>query len=181
MAKQYPQITEQLQDFISQQKIFFVATAGAQGRVNLSPKGMDSLRVLGPNRVVWLNVTGSGNESAAHVAENGRMTVMFCSFEGAPMILRLYGQARAIHARDGDWESLIREFPEIPGARNVFDLSVELVQTSCGMGVPLYGYEADRDSLNQWAHKKGPEGIEAYWQQKNRVSIDGQPTYLFSE
>lgn len=180
MAKQYPQITDQHQAFIQQQKIFFVGTAGAQGRVNVSPKGMDSLRVMGPNRVVWLNVTGSGNESAAHVAENGRMTVMFCSFEGAPTILRLYGQARAVHARDDDWQTLLSEFPQMPARRQLFDLTVDLVQTSCGMGVPLYEYAGDRDSLNQWAQKKGPEGIEAYWQEKNRVSIDGKPTHLFS-
>ncbi|MEL6815473.1 MAG: pyridoxamine 5'-phosphate oxidase family protein [Cyanobacteria bacterium J06598_3] len=180
MAKQYPQITDQHQAFIQQQKMFFVGTAGAQGRVNVSPKGMDSLRVMGPNRVVWLSVTGSGNESAAHVAENGRMTVMFCSFEGAPTILRLYGQARAVHSRDRDWETLLGEFPPMPGVRQLFDITVDLVQTSCGMAVPLYEYAGDRDALNQWAHKKGPEGIEAYWQEKNKVSIDGKPTHLFS-
>lgn len=181
MAKQYPEITAQHQALIEQQKIFFVGTAGAQGRVNVSPKGMDSLRVLGPTRVAWLSVTGSGNESAAHVAENGRMTIMFCSFEGAPTILRLYGKAKCIYPRDGEWASLIGNFNELPGTRQLFDLSIDLVQTSCGMAVPLYHYEGDRDALNQWAHKKGEGGIEAYWKEKNLVSIDGLPTHLLSE
>lgn len=181
MAKQYEQITDKLQSFIERQKIFFVGTAGTQGRVNVSPKGMDSLRVLGPNRVVWLSVTGSGNESAAHIAENGRMTVMFCAFEGTPMILRLYGEARTIYPRDADWDALMAEFPQLPGTRQLFDLTVQLVQTSCGMAVPLYEFEGDRDALNQWAHQKGPEGIEAYWQAKNQVSIDGMPTHIFAE
>jgi hypothetical protein len=181
MAKQFGQINSTHQAFIDQQKIFFVGTAGATGRVNVSPKGMDSLRVLGPNRVAWLNVTGSGNESAAHVAENGRMTVMFCSFEGTPLILRLYGEARVVHPRDADWAELSGHFPALPGSRQIFDLSVDLVQTSCGMGVPLYDYGHNRDQLNQWAEKRGSEGIAAYWQEKNLVSIDGKETYLLSD
>ncbi len=179
MAKQYPQITDAHQAFIEQQRIFFVGTAGRSGRVNVSPKGMDSLRVLGPNRVVWLSVTGSGNESAAHVAENGRMTVMFCSFEGTPMILRLYGRAGVVYPRDPDWDGLTGEFPSLPGTRQLFDLQVDRVQTSCGMAVPLYDYEGDREALNQWACKKGPDGVEAYWKEKNQVSIDGAPTHIF--
>jgi hypothetical protein len=180
MAQQYPQITEIHRAFMAQQKIFFVGTAGKTGRVNLSPKGMDSLRVLGPNRVAWLSVTGSGNESAAHVAENSRMTVMFCAFEGSPMILRLYGEAQAVHPRDAAWEGLLSEFPTLPGTRQIFDLAVSQVQTSCGMGVPLYEYQGDRTALNQWAKGKGTNGLEAYWKEKNQVSIDGLPTHLFS-
>ncbi len=181
MAKQYEQITDAHRTFIEQQKIFFVGTAGCEGRVNVSPKGMDSLRVLGPNKVAWLSVTGSGNESAAHVAENGRMTVMFCSFEGAPLILRLYGEAKTIYPRDESWDELIGHFSLIPGTRQLFDLSVDLVQTSCGMAVPLYEYESDRTQLNNWAQQKGPDGIETYWREKNQVSIDGLPTHIFSE
>lgn len=188
MAKQYEQITPPLQTFIEQQKIFFVGTASKEGRVNVSPKGMDSLRVLSPNRIVWLSVTGSGNETAAHLADNvaengsksGRMTVMFCAFEGAPMILRLYGMARAVYPRDQSWNQLITHFVQLPGTRQLFDLSVDLVQTSCGMAVPLYDYREDRDNLNNWAQKKGPAGIEAYQREKNQVSIDGLPTYTFS-
>lgn len=181
MAKQYESINEAHCRFIEQQKIFFVGSAGAAGRVNVSPKGMDSLRVLGPNQVAWLSVTGSGNESAAHAAENGRMTVMFCSFEGAPMILRLYGTARVIYPRDPHWDALSGEFPPLPGVRQLFDLQVNLVQTSCGMAVPLYEYQGDRDALNQWAKQKGPDGIEAYWAEKNQVSIDGMPTHIFAQ
>ncbi|MEM6450426.1 MAG: pyridoxamine 5'-phosphate oxidase family protein [Cyanobacteria bacterium P01_D01_bin.105] len=180
MAKQYSQITEKLSTFITQQKIFFVGTAGADGKVNVSPKGMDSLRVLGPNRVSWLSVTGSGNESAAHVLENGRMTLMFCAFEGAPMILRLYGTATVVYPRDEQWADLSAQFPTFPGTRQIFDLSIDLVQTSCGMAVPLYDYAQERDSLNQWADKKGPDGIEAYWTEKNQVSLDGKPTHIFA-
>jgi len=189
MAKQYEQITAQLQGFIECQKMFFVGTAAREGKVNVSPKGMDSLRVLEPNRVVWLNVTGSGNETAAHLAANGtdngngtkggRMTLMFCAFEGPPTILRLYGTARAVYPRDDEWAALIKHFTLLPGTRQLFDMSVELVQTSCGMAVPLYDYQANRDSLNEWAQEKGPEGIEAYQRQKNQVSIDGLPTYSF--
>ena len=181
MAKQYGQIDKAHRAFIEQQKIFFVGTAGQAGRVNVSPKGMDSLRVLSPNRVVWLSVTGSGNESAAHVIENGRMTVMFCAFEGAPMILRLYGEAKVIYPRDADWDDLIGQFPALPGTRQLFDLRVDMVQTSCGMAVPLYDYQGERSALNQWAEQKGTNGIETYWDQKNRVSIDNMPTHIFAE
>ncbi len=181
MAKQYEQITEAHRSFIEQQKIFFVGTAGQSGRVNVSPKGMDSLRVLSPNRVMWLSVTGSGNESAAHVAENGRMTVMFCSFEGVPMILRLYGEASVVYPRDPKWDQMIGHFPALPGTRQLFDLQVSMVQTSCGMAVPLYDYQGDRKTLNQWAEQRGADGIEAYWAKKNRVSIDKMPTHIFAE
>lgn len=179
MAKQFDQIQNVHQTFIEQQKVFFVGTAGVEGKVNVSPKGMDSFRILGPNRVIWLSVTGSGNESAAHIAENGRMTIMFCSFEGAPLILRLYGKAGTIYPRHEKWNELITHFPTIPGTRQIFDLSVDLVQTSCGMGVPEYDYKGDRTALNEWAEKKGPDGIADYWDEKNRASIDGMPTHIF--
>ncbi len=138
MATQYEQISERLRRFIEEQQMFFVGTAAPDGRVNVSPKGLDSLRVLGPNRVAWLNGTGSGNETAAHLLRNPRITVMFCAFEGKPLILRLYGTARAVHEGDADWDDLAGQFPPMRGARNVFDVAVDLVQTSCGFGVPLY-------------------------------------------
>ncbi|WP_337954680.1 pyridoxamine 5'-phosphate oxidase family protein [Sedimenticola selenatireducens] len=140
MGRQYREIPQKMIDFIRDQKLFFVATAAADGRVNLSPKGMDSLRVLDERRLVWLNVTGSGNETAAHVREFPRMTLMFCAFEGSPMILRLYGTPRVIHPYDTEWETLYPLFKPLSGARQIFDLAVELVQTSCGMGVPFYDY-----------------------------------------
>jgi len=142
---------------------------------------MDSLRVLSPNRVIWLNVTGSGNETAAHVADNPRMTLMFCAFEGRPLILRLYGEARAIHPRDPDWQALLKHFPALPGARQIFDLTVDLVQSSCGMAVPLFDYAEDREALNDWGRRKGPEGIEEYWREKNVTSLDGKPTGMGGE
>lgn len=126
MAKQYAHITPKFAEFIARQKLFFVATAAADGRVNVSPKGLDSLRLLDERRVLWLNVTGSGNETAAHVLENSRMTLMFCAFEGNPLILRLYGRARVIHPRDPEWQTLLDHLPPLPGARQIFDLTVDL-------------------------------------------------------
>lgn len=159
--------------------MFFVATAPQNGHVNLSPKGLDSLRVLDSRTVAWLNVTGSGNETAAHVLENGRMTLMFCAFVGNPMILRIYGKARVVHQRDVEWTGLLRNFEELPGARQIFVLAVELVQTSCGMAVPLYDYDGQRTVLTDWALQKGPQGIAEYWEKKNLVSLDGKPTGIF--
>ena len=181
MGKRYSEIPDKLKRFIEDQKIFFVATATADGRINISPKGMDSLQVLDANRVVWLNVTGSGNETAAHVQENPRMTIMFAAFEGKPMILRIYGNARVIHKSDPEWKDMITLFRPLPGARQIFDLAVDLVQTSCGMGVPLYDYAGEREQLNEWANKKGEKGIKEYWKQKNQESIDGKPTRIIEK
>ena len=176
MAKQFPALTDRLSNFIAKQHMFFVATAPAEGRVNLSPKGMDALRVVSPNRLLWLNVTGSGNETAAHVLENQRMTLMWCAFEGAPLILRVYGKARTVHEGEEDWDKLAAQLPTLPGARQVFDLTIEMVQTSCGMAVPLMDYQEDRELLKDWADKKSPSELRDYWQEKNQESIDGLPT-----
>ena len=178
MATQYPDISERTKTFIEQQKMFFVATATADSRINLSPKGMDSFRVLNSNRVVWLNVTGSGNETAAHVQESPRMTIMFTAFEGSPMILRLYGNAKVIHPKDTEWDELYSQFNPLPGARQIFDLEVDLVQTSCGMGTPYFDYVEDREHLNEWAKSKGTEKIEKYWEDKNQLSIDGIKSHI---
>lgn len=178
MGQQYTEIPDTLVSFIEKQKLFFVGTAARDGRVNISPKGMDSLRILGRNRIVWLNVTGSGNETSAHVQANSRMTIMFAAFEGSPMILRLYGQARVIHNYDEEWDSLLAQLNPIPGARQLFDVSIDLVQTSCGMAVPLFDYVEDRNLLIDWAVKKGEQGIKAYWQERNTLSIDGKPTNI---
>lgn len=181
MAKKFSGISDQLAEFIKDQKIFFVATAASDGRVNMSPKGMDSLVVLGANRVIWLNVTGSGNETAAHIQENARMTIMFTAFTGDPMILRLYGNAKAVHRNDAEWNELYPHFKPLPGARQIFDLSVDLVQTSCGMSVPFYDYVADRDQLLAWSEKKGEEGIKQYWQDRNQTSLDGKATHIMDK
>lgn len=178
MSKLYKSISPKLQQFIKNQKIFFVATATADSRINLSPKGMDSLRVVNPNRVIWLNLTGSGNETAAHIQEDPRMTIMFTAFEDNPMILRLYGNARAIHNDDDDWKILYPLFTSNPGARQIFDLNVDMVQTSCGFAVPIYNYVGDRELLDKWAMKKGKEGVKEYWKEKNQVSLDGKSTYF---
>ncbi len=181
MGQRYDAISDTHRTFIEQQKLFFVGTADVDGRVNISPKGMDSLRVLGPNRVIWLNVTGSGNETAAHVEAVPRMTIMFAAFEGAPNIMRLYGTPRAVHRNDADWAELTALLPDIPGARQVFDLHVDLVQTSCGMAVPLYEYKADRELLRKWATRQGPEGLDAYREQKNQHTLDGKPTGILAK
>lgn len=179
MAEQFSQLEETHKQFIAQQHMYFVGTAGAEGMVNLSPKGMDSLRVLDSNTVAWLNLTGSGNESAAHVLENGRMTIMFCSFGRQPLIMRLYGLARMVHPRDQQWQDLFSLFPAMPGARQIFVLDVALVQTSCGYAVPHYEFKSDRNTLLNWAEKQNPQGIEDYWQEKNTRSLDGHDTGIF--
>ncbi len=178
MAKQFPSIDPKIQEFIEKQQMFFVATAAADGRINLSPKGLDSLKVVGPNRVVWLNLTGSGNESAAHLMQQNRMTIMFCSFDKNPLILRLFGTAETLHEGDKAWEKWDALFPAHAGKRQIFDMKVDLVQSSCGFGVPFYEYLGQRDTLLVWADKKGKEGIKDYWDEKNKLSLDGFPTDL---
>ncbi len=178
MAQQFSSIPGRFQEFIREQKIFFVASAASSGRINLSPKGMDSLRVLGPQRVLWLNLTGSGNETSAHIQEDSRMTLMFAAFQGKPLILRLYGQAQVIHRQDPEWKDLYSSFSPSAGARQIFDLKVDLVQSSCGWAVPFFEYGGDRELLKDWTTKKGPEGIEEYWREKNQTSIDGKPTHI---
>ncbi len=176
MAKQFTSLSKDHKMFIAAQKLFFVATADCDSRINLSPKGMDSFRLTDNNTAQWLNMTGSGNETAAHVLADGRMTIMFCAFEGKPIILRLYGRARAIHPRDTEWGNCIQNFPENPGARQIFDLDIDLVVTSCGMGVPYYDYKEERSQLNNWAENKGVDGLNDYWLEKNKLSLDGKPT-----
>lgn len=181
MGKRYSEIPDKLKKFIEDQNIFFVGTAAADGRINISPKGMDSLRVLDANRVLWLSVTGSGNETSAHIQENPRMTIMFAALEGNPMILRIYGNARVIHKNDPEWKDTVTLFRPLPGARQIFALAVDLVQTSCGMGVPFYDYVGEREQLNAWASKKGEEGIKEYWKEKNQESIDGKQTHIIEK
>ena len=179
MASQFESLSETHINFIREQKVFFVATAMTEGRINLSPKGMDTMRVLNPNQIVWLNLTGSGNETATHLQFNSRMTMMFCAFEGKPLILRLYGRAKAYHERDVFWKQHINLFPSIAGSRQIIDLQIELVQTSCGMAVPLMNFEEERDLLKIWAEKKGDKGLEDYRRQKNTKSLDGHATGIF--
>jgi len=181
MGQRYSELSQKHIDFIAKQKIYFVGTATAESKVNISPKGMDSLRVLDTRTVAWLNVTGSGNETAAHVQTHPRMTIMFAAFEGDPMILRLYGQATAVHHKDAEWSALLARFSPVPGARQIFKLSIDMVQTSCGMAVPYFGYEGEREQLKNWAIKKGEDGIRDYWEQKNQTSLDGIPTNILDK
>ncbi|MBL4712477.1 MAG: pyridoxamine 5'-phosphate oxidase family protein [Gammaproteobacteria bacterium] len=178
MGKLYSEVSDQHQLFIEAQKLFFVGTATADSRVNISPKGMDSLRVLGGRRVIWLNVTGSGNETAAHIQESDRMTIMFASFEGDPKILRLYGHAKVIHKNDSQWDELYSLLSDVVGARQIFDMTIDMVQTSCGMGVPFFDFVEERDQLNNWAERKGEAGIKEYWLEKNQTSLDSKPTHI---
>lgn len=178
MAKVLPEIDEELADWIAAQPLFFNATAplSEEGHINLSPRGLDTFRVLGPHQVAYLDFTGSGNESAAHIAENGRITLMFCAFSGLPRILRLYGRGEVILPGDEGWDSLRAAFPtELPAARQIVRVEVERIQTSCGYGVPLMDFAGERDELVRWAEKKGEQGLRDYQQRNNRRSIDGLP------
>lgn len=181
MAKFYTELNNPLRDFILCQQIFFTATAPSQGRVNLSPKGMKTFRCISPQAVAYLDLTGSGNETSAHLLENGRLTLMFCSFTTEPMILRLYGQGKVIRPRDPDWSTWLSHFDPIPGTRQIIALTIESVQTSCGFAVPLYDFNAERPTLKDWAEKKGEDGLHQYWEQKNQISIDGLPTALLRD
>jgi predicted pyridoxine 5'-phosphate oxidase superfamily flavin-nucleotide-binding protein len=181
MGKKLDLITTELQEFINNQKIFFVGTAATDGRVNVSPKGTDSFRIIDKNKIVWLNLTGSGNETAAHLLKNTRMTILFCAFEGKPMILRLYGEARIHHKRDDDFSRFISLFPENVGARQIIEMEVDLVQTSCGFAVPFMDFKEERTTLNNWAVKQGEDKIEEYWKNRNTESIDGFETNILED
>jgi hypothetical protein len=179
MSKMFSAIEPPLREFIERQHIFFTASATADSRINLSPKGSDSFRVIGPNAVAYMDQTGSGNEAAAHLRTDGRLTIMFCAFEGSPMILRLYGRGRSLPQGSDAYAKLLATAfggNEPPGARQIVVLDVESVQTSCGYSVPLYDFKDDRKTLKNWALRKGKDGIKEYWREKNTASIDGLPT-----
>jgi hypothetical protein len=181
MAKQFDAIGEDHRSFIEAQHIFFCGSAAQDGRVNISPKGMDSLRVLGPDRIIWRNLTGSGNETAAHLARVNRMTLMWCGFETRPMIMRAYGTARTLHPRDAAFADLDALFFHDPGARQIYDMRVDMLQTSCGYAVPFYSFEGEREVLKNWSIDKGEDGIATYWDTRNRTTIDGMPTHILPD
>ena len=178
MGKRFLEITPELQSFIEEQSLFFVGSAplSADGHVNVSPKGLDTFRVLGPRRVAYLDLTGSGNETAAHVMENERLTIMFCAFSGPPKIVRLYCRARVAPPGSQEWTCLIEQFPSHPGRRQVIVGDVEFVQTSCGYAVPEMKLVSQRKTLTRWAEVKGDEGLVEYRRTHNRVSIDALET-----
>lgn len=181
MAKFYSTLNDDLKNFIARQHMFFTATATADGRINLSPKGLESFRILDDSRVAYLDLTGSSAETAAHLRADGRLTIMFCSFEGEPLILRLYGRGRVVAPTDPDWARLAPQFQTIAGERCIIVLELESLQTSCGFGVPHYRFEGQREELVRWAEKKGEAGLADYRREKNRVSIDGLPTGIGNE
>lgn len=176
MAKFYDAITDKQNAFITEQKMFFVASAPNEGRINLSPKGMDSFRVLGPNRVAYLDLTGSGNETSAHLRQNGRITVMFCALEGPPNIVRLFGHGHVVTQNMMDWDDLSALFPNHTGTRQIMVIEVEQSQDSCGMSVPHYEFKDERDALVRHWDKQGPEKVQEFWG-RNAHSIDGLEAY----
>ncbi|SRR5258708_6991564 len=177
MGKLHPQIDEALEKFIVAQSIFFVASAplDAKGHVNVSPKGLDTFRILGPKTVCYLDFTGSGVETIAHLKENGRIVLMFCAFQGPPNIVRLHGHGRVVEPDHPEFQDLQAKFPSYESTRSIIVVELDRITDSCGYGVPLLRYEGERPQLSAWARKKGPEGLKAYRQQKNRQSIDGLP------
>jgi hypothetical protein len=184
MAKQFARLESHHHRFIAEQHIFFTASAAPAGHVNVSPRSTDMFRVLGDNAVMYLDRTGSGNETAAHLGVTDRLTIMFCAVAGPPLILRLYGHGRVIHRNSEEFAARLERYYEnrAPlGARQMIHLDVDLVQTSCGYGVPLFDYAGERSQMDAWARAKGVDGLEAYWREKNQRSIDGLPTGLIDE
>ncbi len=177
MSRVYDMLDERLSNFLRRQHVFFVATAplAGGGLVNLSPKGLDTFTILGPRRVAYLDLTGSGVETIAHLRENGRIVVMFCAFDGPPRIVRLHGRGRVVVPGDQDFDDLVSRFPSRPGIRSVIDVDVTRIADSCGYAVPLMSFEAERTRLDDWADQRGPEGLDEYRAKKNAVSLDGLP------
>ncbi|MEM6799536.1 MAG: pyridoxamine 5'-phosphate oxidase family protein [Planctomycetota bacterium] len=177
MSKLYEEITPELQAWIDQQKVFFVATApaGVEGHINCSPKGLDSLRVLGPRSVGYIDLTGSGAETIAHLQENGRVCLMFCALSGPPKIVRLHGAGTVITPDAPAWATLADQFPDYPSARSIIRVDATRISDSCGYGVPRYEFADDRDTLTTWADKKGANAVTDFQQEHNLESIDGLP------
>lgn len=179
MGKDYPEIDSKIADWVGRQKMFFIATAPLSpgGMVNCSPKGMDTFRILGPKTVAYLDLTGSGAETIAHLRENGRVVIMMCAFEGPPDIYRFHGRGEALARGTPEYDALIEHFDEFPGARSIIRISVDRISDSCGNSVPLYTFQSDRDGLIKWAEAKGETGIADYQRQKNQTSVDGLPAH----
>lgn len=178
MSKFYKQLDEKLKKFIHEQHIFFTATGTDAGRINLSPKGMDTFRILSDTQVGFLSVTGSGNETAAHLKSDGRITIMMCSFTKSPLIFRIYGHGTCIYPQDQEWGQYSTKFELLSGTRQIFIIDIQSIQTSCGYSIPFYDYVGERDALLKWSEQKGTEGVKEYWRKKNQSSIDGLDTGL---
>jgi hypothetical protein len=180
MGKFSTSLSSAHKEFIKEQHMFFVATAplSGEGRINLSPKGLDCFRVLSDNRVAYMDLISSGNETSAHTLENGRITFMFCSFTDKPLILRLYGKGFTVLPDSDEWEQYAGDFTIYPSTRQIIVANIDLVQTSCGFGVPMYDYAGERDFHFEWAEKKGIDGLKEYMMEKNLNSLDALPTDL---
>lgn len=176
MGKRFDQLQDDHVTFVADQHMFFTGTAAPTGKVNISPKGMDSLRVLSPTRILWRSLTGSGNETNGHLKRANRITLMWCSFTTRPIILRAYGTATATHVDDTGWDALNAHFPEDIGACQIFDVSVEMVQSSCGYGVPFFSFDRYRPAMDQWTQNEGADGVRKYWIDRNSETIDGFST-----
>jgi hypothetical protein len=184
MGKQFPSLDSSHREFIARQRIFFAASAAPGARVNLSPRGTDAFAVIDERTVAYLDRTGSGNETAAHLKADGRLTTMLCAFDGPPNIMRLFGRGEVLHRGSSAYRELLESaFASVDpfGVRQIVRLHIDLVQTSCGYGTPLFTYRGERPSLDNWARSKGEEGLEAYRRETNMVSIDGLPTGLLDE
>lgn len=166
-----------MQDWIGRQHMFFVATAplSGEGLINCSPKGLDSFRILGPQEVAYLDLTGSGVETISHLRENGRIVFMFCSFEGPPKIVRLHGRGEALLLDTPEYEALRDQFPDMPGSRSIIKARIDRISDSCGYSIPVLEFKGDRDVLSKWAVTKGEEGVREYQRAENRESLDGLP------
>lgn len=180
MGKFSDSISPAHQEFIKQQHIFFVASAplSAEGHINLSPKGMDAFRVLGNNKIGYMDVISSGNETSAHTLENGRITIMFCSFDKTPNILRLYGKGFAVLPNSADWDLYAPHFTIYPSTRQIIVADIHLVQTSCGFGIPMFDFMSERDIHFKWAEQEGAKGLQKYIKINNLKSLDGLPSDL---
>ena len=181
MGDFHTELNDSLIAFIGEQKIFFTATSPEEGRINLSPKGIDTFRCIDKKTVAYLDLTGSSNETAAHLYENSRLTIMFCAFSGRPLILRLYGRGRVVRQQDDEWQKLSPLFDPLSGRRQIVLLEIDSLQKSCGFGVPLFEFKGERETLLRWAEKKGEAGVKAYWEENNTTSIDGLPTRILDE
>lgn len=181
MARFDTRLTDSLRTFITAQHIFFNASAPTEGRINISPKGRDSFRILDDRTVAYLDLTGSENETAAHVAENGRLTLMFCSFDEKPLIVRLYGKGTVVRPQDAEWAAMHAHFPPYPGERQIIVLHIESIMSTCGLAVPRFQYGGERDDLLDFSCRMGDEKMDVYRHERNQKSIDGLPTYLFED
>jgi len=181
MARFFTELSDDHRSFIAAQQIYFHATAPSVGRINLSPKGLDTFRILSSRRVAYLDLTGSECETAAHLAENGRLTVMFCSFHDKPLILRLYGRGSVVRPRDAEWPTLRPAFADVPGERQIIVLDIESIMATCGFAVPLFDYKGQREELPNFTCKMGDARMDAYRRERNQRSIDGLPTHLFED